>query len=212
MFKKKEKKHFFNVTPDMSEYGTIVNFFHTDYDKASHEYININYGIMAIEKGAFKDISNLKEIIINDSVRVIEAQAFMGCSRLTTISLPKNLTEISSELFYDCKMLENIVLPNTVRKIGTNAFTNCVSLKTIKLPNSLRIIGSEAFSGCTNIKELILPKDLISCGNNLIINSGIESITIHKRFKEFLDTITPGYLDIVEIDKEMIKVIIKNNA
>ena len=31
MFKKKEKKHFFNVTPDMSEYGTIVNLFQNDY-------------------------------------------------------------------------------------------------------------------------------------------------------------------------------------
>lgn len=210
MFKKKEKKHFFNVTPDMSEYGTIVNIFHTDYDKASHEYLNINYGIMAIEKGAFKDITNLKEIIINDSVRTIEAQAFKGCIRLSNITLPNGLTEIASEIFYDCRMLDNILIPNTVRKIGSNAFTNCTSLRDIKLPASIRIIGSEAFSGCTMLKELVLPRDLISIGNNLVINSTIESITLHKRFKDLLETIVPGYIKIEELEKEMIKVIVKN--
>ena len=209
---KKEKKRFFNVTPDMSEYGTIVNIFHTDYDKASHEYLNINYGIMAIEKGAFKDITNLREIIINDSVRAIEAQAFMGCIRLTDIKLPKGLTEISSEIFYDCKLLDNLIIPDTVRKIGSNAFTNCVSLKTLKLPNSLRIIGANAFSGCTNLKELILPKDLISCGNNIVADSGVEYIVINRRFKEFLDVIVPDFLDIEEYEKDMIKVILKNNT
>ena len=212
MFKKKEKKHFFNVTPDMSEYGTIVNIFHTDYDKASHEYLNINYGIMAIEKGAFKGITNLKEIIINDSVRTIEAQAFMGCTRLYDVKLPMNLTEISSELFYGCTMLENITIPETVRKIGSNAFTNCSSLKVLKLPKSIRIIGAEAFSGCTNLKELILPKDLISVGNNLVINSGIESVVINRRFKEFFDTIFPDFVKIEEVEKDMLKVIIKNNT
>lgn len=212
MHKKKEKKRFFNVTPDMSEYGTIVNIFQTDYDKSSHEYININYGIMAIEKGAFKDITNLREIIINDSVRSIEAQAFMGCIRLTDIKLPNNLTEISSELFYNCNMLENITIPETVRKIGSNAFTNCSSLKTLKLPRSIRIIGASAFSGCTNLKELILPKDLISVGNNLVVDSGIEYVVINRRFKEFFDTIFPDFIKIEEYEKDMLKVILKNNT
>ena len=96
MFKKKEKKHFFDITPDMTEYGTIVNLFQTDFAKASYEYVNINYGVMAIEKGAFRNLLSLKEIIINSSVRVIEAQAFMGCNKLSKIELPKNLTEISA--------------------------------------------------------------------------------------------------------------------
>lgn len=209
MRKKKEKKRFFNVTPDMSEYGTIVNIFHTDYDKASHEYININYGIMAIEKAAFKDIENLREIIINDSVRAIESQAFMGCIRLSDIKLPKGLTEISSEVFLNCKMLNNVALPDTVRKIGSNAFTNCQSLTSLKVPASVRIIGAEAFSGCTNLKELVLPKDLISCGNNIVKDSGVEYIVINRRFKEFLDVITPDFIDIEEYEKDMLKVILK---
>lgn len=206
MFKKKEKKHFYNITPDMSEYGTIVQLFQNDFSKNNYEYVNINYGINAIEKGAFKDMVSLKEIIINDSVRVIEAQSFKGCVKLSSIKLPKNLSEISSEVFYDCNALENIILPQTIRKIGSNAFTNCFELKTIVLPLSLRIIGSEAFTGCTSLKELIIPKDVISIGTNIIKDSQIETVIIHNRFKDNIDSIIPGYTRIEEVDKELLRV------
>ena len=206
MFKKKEKKHFFNVTPDMSEYGTIVNLFQNDYEKSTYEYININYGIMGIEKGAFKNLISLKEIVINDSVRVIEAQSFYGCNKLQNVKLPKGLTEIASELFYDCYSLENIELPETIRKIGFNAFSNCKSLKDLALPNSLRIIGPNAFDGCLELKNLNIPTDVISIGNDIVKNTNIEYVILNNRFKEKLDEILPGYKDIEELDKNMIKV------
>lgn len=209
MFKKKEKKHFFNVTPDMSEYGTIVNLFQNDYEKTTYEYINVNYGIIGIEKGAFKNLISLKEIIINDSVRVIEAQSFYGCKKLTTVKLPKAITEIPSELFYDCYMLENITLPETVRKIGSNAFSNCKSLKEIKLPSSLRIIGSSAFSGCIELKYLEIPSDVISIGNDIIKDTNIDYVILNNRFNEKLDEILPGYKEVEELEKNMLKVIFK---
>lgn len=209
MFNKKEKKHFFNVTPDMTEYGNIVNLFQNEFDKNKHEYINVNYGVMAIEKGAFKDMISLKQIIINDSVRVIEPQSFMGCIKLTDIKLPNNLTEIPSEMFYNCHMLENIVFPLTIRKIGSNAFTNCYELKELKFPESLRIIGAEAFSGCTGLKQLNIPKSVISIGNNIIKNSNIEEVILHNRFKENINNIIPNNIGVEDIDKETIKVLIE---
>ena len=209
MFKKKEKKHFFNVTPDMAEYGSIVKLFQNDFEKSSHEYINICYGVMGIEKGAFKDLKNLKEIIINDSVRVIEAQSFYGCSQLSSVKLPKDLTEIASEVFYDCSCLENIILPETIRKIGSNAFTNCKSLKEIALPESIRIIASEAFSGCVELKQLTIPTNAVFLGKDLIKNSNLEYVIINNRFRENLNEILPNYKRIEELEKDMIKVIFR---
>lgn len=209
MFKKKEKKHFFNVTPDMSEYGTIVNLFQNDFEKSNYEYVNINYGIMGIEKGAFKNMISLKEIVINDSVRVIEAQSFYGCNKLSSIKLPKGLSEIASELFYDCYSLENIELPDTIRKIGFNAFSNCKSLKDIKLPNSLRIIGPSAFSGCLELKHLEIPTDVISIGIDIVKDTNIDYVILNNRFKEKLDEILPNYKEVEELEKNMIKVIFK---
>lgn len=206
MLKKREKKHFFNVTPDMTEYGSIVKLFQNDFEKSSHEYININYGVMGIEKGAFKDLKNLKEIIINDSVRVIEAQSFYGCTQLSSVKLPKDLTEIASEVFYDCVCLENITLPLTIRKIGSNAFTNCKSLKDIILPNSIRIIASEAFSGCVELKQLYIPQDAVFLGKDIVKNSNIEYVVLNNRFREGLNEILPNYKTIEELEKDMIKV------
>ena len=206
MFKKKEKKHFFNVTPDMTEYGSIVKLFQNDFEKSRHEYININYGVMGIEKGAFKNLKSLKEIVINDSVRVIEAQSFYGCSQLSTVKLPKDLTEIASEVFYDCVCLENIILPITIRKIGSNAFTNCKSLKEIILPESIRIIASEAFSGCVELKQLIIPTDAVFLGKDIVKDSNIDYVILNSRFKENLNEILPNYKTIEELDKDMIKV------
>lgn len=55
-----------------------------------------------IGKGAFKDYSNLKELILPASLEVIETQAFSRCTGLEKIIIPENVKEIYGAAFMDC--------------------------------------------------------------------------------------------------------------
>ena len=81
-----------------------------------------------IEKGAFEDCEDLREVVIPQGVRKIGKEAFYGCKNLEKVELPEWLEEIGEDAFWDCSSLTSIrVSENT--KIAYDAFKDCPEVK-----------------------------------------------------------------------------------
>ncbi len=139
--------------------------------------IYINDGVIGIDKWAFSNYKNLREIRLPESLRVIEDCAFYGCEQLNGISLPKSLEKLGTYVFYDsglwsvcfcgdireipestfaeCRQL-NLVMHNSgvIEKIGKNAFSNCTNLTDTHFIMNVNELGENAFQGCENIGNI----------------------------------------------------------
>lgn len=145
----------------------------------------------ADNNGAFKNCTNLEEIIFHNCEK-IGGYAFSQCNSLQKITLPKNLKHVGSNAFYQCGQLVGIILPNEVETIGDHAFDHCDNLSSVQFPPSLKRIEAYAFyycnslssinlpgltsisentfSGCRNLTEVKLPSTLERIGNNAFEN------------------------------------------
>ena len=115
---------------------------------------NILDGVEIIGKGAFKNCSELENVVIPDSVKAIDYTTFEYCSKLTSIIIPNSVTSIGWNTFNGCSELTNITIPNSVTSIGENAFSDCVKLSSINIPDNITNINRRAFSGCSNLSTV----------------------------------------------------------
>ena len=112
----------------------------------------MSYNVTEIGEGAFKDNNLLVSIDLLPEVghiTVIGARAFKNCTNLFEIVLPVGLTTIEAEAFSGCN-LTKITIPASVTSIGENAFAFCSGL-TIDLsdiPDNITStdIGTNAFN------------------------------------------------------------------
>ena len=141
-------------------------------------------GVEVIEKGTFKDCTDLKKVDIPKTLRKIGDEAFENCISLEEIKIPEGVIEIGDETFLNCKNLKRIVLPKSIRKIGDGAFENCTSLEEIKIPERVEAIHSGTFAGCNNLKRVILPKSIVKIGSNAFTFCSLEEIEIPDRVTE----------------------------
>lgn len=90
--------------------------------------------VRSIKEGAFKDLTEIKEVVLPDTIGIIPAYAFSGCTSL-----------------------EEVTLPVQVSSIGEYAFKGCASLRRINEPEdspnykgeySPCSVAATAFSGC----------------------------------------------------------------
>lgn len=132
--------------------------------------LTIKEGTQAIDKDAYANHSELKEVNLPDSLEEIGFSSFSRCVNLNKINLPKNLTGIGPEAFKFCKSLKHIELPENLYKIGQDAFRCCEGLESISIPDSVLTIGTLAFGNCDGLKSIKLPKHLTrissSCFND----------------------------------------------
>ncbi len=132
--------------------------------------LTIKEGTQAIDKNAYADHLELKEVNLPDSLEEIGFSSFSRCVNLNKINLPKNLTRIGPEAFKFCKSLKHIELPENLYKIGQDAFRCCEGLESISIPDSVLTIGTLAFGNCDGLKSIKLPKHLTrissSCFND----------------------------------------------
>ena len=121
-------------------------------------------GIQQIVGGAFKNCTELADIIIPNSVDSIGQEAFYSCSGLTSITIPNSVTSIGGSAFSGCTGLTEITIPNSVNSIEGSAFRNCTSIQTVNF-NATRCIKMGMFSmavfyGCSSLTTL-------NIGNNV---------------------------------------------
>lgn len=135
-----------------------------------------------INKDAFANCNNVREIFIPSSVEIIldgafhneitpetntletvtfgensalkriGDSAFARCSNLMSIVIPDSVETIGEWAFADCSSLVGVTIGNGVTSIGEKAFYDCDSLTSIKIPDSVTNIGNEAFDRCDNLQ------------------------------------------------------------
>ncbi len=116
--------------------------------------------IVSIGANAFKNCTNLQEVIISNTVTNIDSSAFENCSYLQSVALPSNLVAIGSSAFKGCASLPSITIPNSVTNIDSSAFENCSYLQSAILPNNLVAIGISAFKGCGSLGSIVIPNNV----------------------------------------------------
>ena len=74
--------------------------------------------LIEIADSAFKNCSNLEEIVLNDSLQKIGDEAFNKCKSLKSIILPPSLAELGYYVFDDCTSLTEVVFSEGPKSIG----------------------------------------------------------------------------------------------
>lgn len=110
-----------------------------------------NSQLISIQKEAFSDCWNLKEIAIPSHVKIIGKKAFFRCEKLRFANCQENseLISIGSDAFLQTALVF-VDMPRHVQKMEINNF-RALDIKLLRLTNNseLRSIGYRAFYGCT---------------------------------------------------------------
>ena len=149
------------------------------------ERIVIPESCMAIDKNAFVECVNLKEIIVSklntgftsvdgvlfskDMKRIIKYPPAKECN---SYEIPDSVEVIERCAFCDCVKLRQVSIPESVLRINTYAFTGCTKLRCIDIHKKMEIIEKDAFYGCVGLNifkmhpecraKVIEPKDINS--------------------------------------------------
>ena len=150
----------------------------------------------------------LERIVIPEGVKRIERWAFSQCINLKEISLPVSLESMGYGMFNDCMSLESVTIPRNVSEIPGewsdcwNLFSGCYNLKEVKvdkwnrtfdsrnncnaiidskrdvlvagcgssfIPEGIKAIGDFAFEG-TSIPAIRIPKSVRKIGSGAFLN------------------------------------------
>lgn len=166
--------------------------------------IEIPESVNRIKDDAFKDNTNITELVCNKALKEIGHHAFFNCTNLNKVTLNKGLTSIGTEAFY-CTNLKKITIPSTVDNIGVTPFKCRVKVdkknlhfadidgilynkditslvlypsdlsgRLIDVPSTVETVQAYAFENC-EAKEIILPESIIELQSSVF--SGCQNLT-----------------------------------
>ncbi|MBQ6467741.1 MAG: leucine-rich repeat protein [Clostridia bacterium] len=118
-------------------------------------------------------------IIVQPGVETIGKYAFYK-TNIEEINLPETVKSIGYKAFADTQ-LKHISVPNSVTNLGKGAFANNELLESVDFfANSCIIAYDDAypFENCPNLKEFNFDSSVKYIPDNLLRNSGVESISI----------------------------------
>lgn len=136
--------------------------------------------VTSIAQYAFRNVSELKNIVIPDNITSIGTYAFDYCENLETLTLSNNLITIPTSMCRYCTKLSMvtpngetpklgvIMIPEGVVNINSNAFDSCQKLNSLILPSTLTSsgIGSSAFYNCQGLVEVINKSNITIAKNS----------------------------------------------
>lgn len=120
--------------------------------------------VTAIGMQAFRNCSNLTQVVIPKSVTFIGWEAFAGCTSLTNVSIPESVVFISQAAFKGCTSLTSVTIPGSAEEIGYEAFSGCTSLTSVDISVGVERIAYGAFSGCTSLANVTIPESVTNIG------------------------------------------------
>ena len=112
----------------------------------------IQYRIVAIEAGAYKDNQEITSLVVPDSVQCIRDEAFANCTNLKQIALNEHLQELGQLVFVNCTSIEEIVIPDHVPTLY-GCFSGCTNLRDVTLPNQI-LFDTTTFEDCDHIEVI----------------------------------------------------------
>ena len=128
-----------------------------------------------ISASCFISCKKLKKVDLSKAskLKIIPNNAFRNCTNLSEVLLPKKLEVIGSYAFAQCPKLKPVKLPETLDAIQLGAFAFDTGIKEIYIPRDLTIFNNAAYTGC-NIQKISIHKSNkvfhVSHGNTLVVD------------------------------------------
>lgn len=149
------------------------------------EYQNQKYSITSI-------IQPINMVAYSTGFITCTQGAFQDCN-LTSIELPSTIKRIPVGSFFNCSNLKKVKLPENLEALEAASFAGCSSLESIEIPESVKDLGSASFGygyhsyvfgRCLSLKHINIPKNVTVLGSGCFLDSGIESLELHKDIKK----------------------------
>lgn len=160
---------------------TYPDEFHVEDDvlieyKGRSESVEVPYGIVKLEAGAFWNNCTVKRICLPDTVRVIGGDAFAYCYNLESVNIPKSVIDIGDDPFAGCP---DLILTNESSEftledgvLFTKDMTRLIHYtpglpeSEYVIPESVCWIGKHSFYNCNNLNRVVIGKNVEFLGNN----------------------------------------------
>lgn len=127
---------------------TYINNTLTRVNPGLSGVFEVKMGTTAIADEAFKDCSQITEIILPEGLGVIGKGCFTNCSNLYNITFPSRMDKIGAAAFTGCVALQSIYLPEGIDEIPRGTFCKCERLHEVHIPQSVKNIAFDAFKEC----------------------------------------------------------------
>ena len=99
------------------------------------EAIN-GYNVTTISGYAFKNCSQVTDVILSENITTIRYEAFNGCKSLKTVKIPESVTNMLGNWIFENSGITSIRFPKSVRQIGYGLFLGCDSLTSVEVDSS----------------------------------------------------------------------------
>lgn len=134
--------------------------------------------VSIIGNNAFRNCTNLINVIIGNNVKVIGRAAFEECENLKSITIPDSISIINSYTFSRCTNLTDITIGNSVKYIDAYAFDSCKNLKSLNIPDNVKTIGKFSFFNCSKLSELNLGNGVMCIDEYAFASCAITTLTL----------------------------------
>jgi len=156
--------------------------------------------LTSIGEGAFKGMTDLKEIIFEEGGTdplVIGDSAFSGCTGITTLVLPARLTTIGENAFYGCSNLMFVELPENLTSMGSYSFYDCAKLLEVYNKSSMSEsdIKGWGLAGyyAKNIYTPVSGESKLTIDENGYVLIELENVYVNWSLGNFTGTFLLGY-------------------
>ena len=137
------------------------------FHSAGLEQLNLNEGLLAIDKFAFAYVCDSEfELSLPNSLVFLGEYSFMKTS-IKALNVGNSLKKIGYYVFGGCRQLKNIVLNDSVEYIGDCAFAYC-GVDTFIIPKSVKEIDGNPF---LEIKNIISESDCFTVEDDTLYTS-----------------------------------------
>lgn len=133
--------------------------------------------VKAINPGAFRNCSSLKNISLPDSIYRIGDDAFENCTSLTKLNLPCGVQHITGRAVLGCVNLTEIAVDENskfYKSVEGNVYSKDGTVFTIYAPgkkgtsyeilSGVTVIGESAFYGNKTINQIVIPEGVTEIG------------------------------------------------
>ena len=100
--------------------------------------------ITSIEKGCFKDNTDVREIYISDSIPAINGDVFKGCTNLEKVHISNAVSKFTATAFAGCTSLVEVNIPDAMADVPRGLFKDS-PLTTVYIGKRVKNLSPDAF-------------------------------------------------------------------